>query len=98
MNTTQSDKQDGQEALRRRDDAVREQFPVIVDFNRRIEKLEQKFDRLRDLTILNTAVGLGIALGQLVENFHDSSWGWPAATTCGVTILVVAVFVRSRLK
>jgi hypothetical protein len=87
------------EAQRRLDDALRDQFPVIVDFNRRLEKLEGKFDRIRDLTILTIAVGLGIAFGQIVENLEGSiSWGWPAAVTCGATILVVTIVFRSFLR
>jgi hypothetical protein len=100
MDTKQSDDQNaGIEAQRRLDDALRDQFPVIVDFNRRLEKLEGKFERIRDLTILTIAVGLGIAFGQIVENLEGSiSWGWPAALTCGITILVITVVFRSFLK
>jgi hypothetical protein len=87
------------EVERRLDNAVREQFPVIVDFDRRLEILERKIVRIRDLTTLTIGVGLGIALGELVENWGSAmSWGWPAAVTCGFTILGVIFVVRPYLK
>ena len=100
MGTSPADDQSSeQEAARRLEAAIRDQFPVIVDFNRRIELLERKIERIRDLTILNMAVGLGIAFGELVENLGNSlSWGWPAAITCGLTILVMAIVFRLYLK
>jgi len=100
MSTNPSDDQNAQqEAQHRLDAALREQFPVIVDFNRRLENLERKIERIRDLTILTIAVGLGIAFGELVENLGSAlSWGWPAAATCGITILAIAFIVRSFLK
>ena len=88
-----------QETRARLDTALRDQFPVIVDFNRRLENLERKIERIRDLTILIIAVGLGIAFGELVENVNSSlSWGWPAAVTCGTTILAITFIFRSFLK
>ena len=100
MDTNLSADQNGQQkAQRRLDAAVRDQFPVIVDFNRRLEKLERKIDRIHDLTILVIAVGLGIAFGQLVENIGSPiSWGWPAALTCGATIVVITFVFRLFLK
>jgi hypothetical protein len=87
------------EVRHRLDAALRDQFPVIVDFNRRLENLERKIERIRDLAVLTVAVGLGIAFGEIVENVGNTmSWGWPAAVTCGATILAVIFIVRSFLK
>jgi hypothetical protein len=88
-----------EEVERRLDSAVRDQFPVMVDFDRRLESLERKIVRVRDLTTLAIGVGLGIAFGQLVENWGSGlSWGWPAAITCACTILAVVFVVRPYLK
>ncbi len=93
------DKNLQKEIDRRLDAAVRDQFPVIVDFDRRLESLEKKIVRIRDLTTLTIGVGLGIALGELVENWGSAmSWGWPAAATCGFTILAVIFVIRPYLK
>jgi len=104
METSPAPDQEDEKELRHRldahlDAALRDQFPVIVDFNRRLENLERKIERIRDLTILTIAVGLGIAFGEIVENLHNSmSWGWPAAATCGITILAITFIFRSFLK
>jgi hypothetical protein len=100
MDTNPTDDLRGlQEAKHRLDDALREQFPVIVDFNRRLENLERKIERIRDLTILAIAVGLGIAFGEVVENLGSAmSWSWPAALTCGFTILAIIFAIRPYLK
>src|SRR5262245_44775855 len=82
----------------RLDAALREQFPVIVDYNRRLEHLERKIERIRDLTILAIAVGLGIAFGEVIDNITQLSWGWPAALTCGFTILAIIFALRPYLK
>ena len=93
-----SDDQPSPDEAQRLDAALREQFPVIVDYNRRLENLERKIERIRDLTTLAIAVGLGIAFGEVVENISQLSWGWPAAVTCGVTILATIFALRPYLK
>ena len=99
METTPSGEERSQQEAQRLDAALHEQFPVIVDFNRRLENLERKFERIRDLTILAIAVGLGIAFGEIVENFGSQlAWSWPAALTCGTTILVIIFAIRPYLK
>ena len=99
METNPTDDPRSQQEAQRLDAALREQFPVIVDFNRRLENLERKIERIRDLTILAIAVGLGIAFGEIVDNLGNQlSWGWPAALTCGITILVIIFAIRPYLK
>ena len=83
----------------RLDKAARDQFPVLVDFNRRIENLERKVSRVRDLTLLAIGVGLGIAFGELVENWGSPlGWSWGSAVTCAITILAVILIIRPYLK
>ena len=81
------------------DDPNRGQFPVLEDFNRRLENLERKISRVGDLTVLAIGAGLGIAFGELTESWGSPlDWGWGSATVCGVTILTVTFIGRRYLK
>ena len=99
MDTKQSDAKFKQQEAQRVELPRPSELEVIVDFNRRLEKVEQKVNHFGDLTILVIGVGLGISVGEIIENLDSSmSWGWPAALACGVTIVVITFVLRSFFR
>jgi hypothetical protein len=99
MDTKASDAQFKQQEPQRVEFPRPGELEVIVDFNRRLEKVERKVSHFGDLTILVIGVGLGISVGEIIENLDSSmSWGWPAALACGVTIVVITFVLRSFFR
>ena len=99
MDTKRSDTQFKQQEAQRVEFPRPGELEVIVDFNRRLEKVERKVSHFGDLTILVIGVGLGISVGEIVENLDSSmSWGWHAALACGVTVVVITFILRSVFR
>src|SRR6266853_2466385 len=99
MDTKESDAQFKQQEPQRVEPPRPGELEVIVDFNRRLEKVERKVSHFGDLTILVIGVGLGISVGEIIENLDSSmSWGWPAALACGVTIVIITFILRSFFR
>ena len=99
MDTEQSDAKFKQQEPQRVEFPRPSELEVIVDFNRRLEKVERKVSHFGDLTILVIGVGLGISVGEIVENLDSSmSWGWHAALACGVTVVVITFVLRSVFR
>ena len=99
MDPKRSGDQSSQQAAQRVEFPRRGELDVIVDFNRRLEKVERKVHHFGDLTILVIGVGLGISVGEIIENLDSSmSWGWPAALACGVTLVVITFVLRSFFR
>ena len=99
MDTKQSDDQLDEPQAQHVEFPQGRELEVIVDFNRRLEKVERKVNHFGDLTILVIGVGLGISVGEIIENLDSSmSWGWPAALACGVTIVVITFVLRTFFR
>ena len=98
-NPKRSDDRFNQQETQRVELPRRSELDVIVDFNRRLEKVERKVNHFGDLTILVIGVGLGISVGEIIENLDTSmSWGWPAALACGVTFVAITFVLRSFFR
>src|SRR5436190_935892 len=100
-NPKRSDDRFNQQETQRVELPRRSELDVIVDFNRRLEKVERKVNHFGDLTILVIGVGLGISVGEscrttrLPEDWNARrDFGYQRPLKCRISSVVEQRFCK----